>query len=106
MIIFTLSCTKRIGMNLEKFMFPCISKTLFGIECLGCGFQRSLHLLFQGNFEAAFFMYPAIYSSLIVLLFVALHFVDLNRNYKKTLTIMAAINGIIMIGGYYYKHFV
>ena len=41
-------------MNLEKFMFPCISKTLFGIECLGCGFQRSLHLLFQGNIEAAF----------------------------------------------------
>lgn len=92
-------------MNLEKYMFPCISKTLFGIECLGCGFQRAFVLLLEGNFEAAFIMYPAIYSSLILLLFAGFHFVDLNRNYKKTLTVLLAINGILMIGGYYYKHF-
>ncbi|HCF02888.1 DUF2752 domain-containing protein [Flavobacterium sp.] len=93
-------------MNLEKYMFPCISKTLFGIECLGCGFQRAFVLLLEGNFEAAFIMYPAIYSSLILLLIAGLHFVDLNRNYKKTLTVLLAINGILMIGGYYFKHFV
>jgi hypothetical protein len=87
-------------------MFPCISKTLFGIECLGCGFQRAFVLLLEGNFEAAFIMYPAIYSSLILLLIAGLHFVDLNRNYKKTLTVLLAINGILMIGGYYFKHFV
>lgn len=93
-------------MNLEKYMFPCISKTLFGIECLGCGFQRAFVLLLEGNFEAAFIMYPAIYSSLILLLIAGFHFVDLNRNYKKTLTVLLAINGILMIGGYYFKHFV
>jgi len=93
-------------LNLEKYMFPCISKTLFGIECLGCGFQRAFVLLLEGNFEAAFIMYPAIYSSLILLLIAGLHFVDLNRNYKKTLTVLLAINGILMIGGYYFKHFV
>ena len=87
-------------------MFPCISKTLFGIECLGCGFQRAFILLLEGNFEAAFIMYPAIYSSLILLLIAGFHFVDLNRNYKKTLTVLLAINGILMIGGYYFKHFV
>jgi hypothetical protein len=87
-------------------MFPCISKTLFGIECLGCGFQRAFVLLLEGNFEAAFTMYPAIYSSLILLLIAGFHFVDLNRNYKKTLTVLLAINGILMIGGYYYKHFI
>ena len=93
-------------MNLEKYMFPCISKTLFGIECLGCGFQRAFVLLLEGNFEDAFIMYPAIYSSLILLLIVGFHFVDLNRNYKKILTVLLAINGILMIGGYYFKHFV
>lgn len=93
-------------MDLEKYMFPCISKTLFGIECLGCGFQRAFVLLLEGNFEAAFIMYPAIYSSLILLLIAGFHFVDLNRNYKKTLTVLIAINGILMIGGYYFKHFV
>ncbi|MGB0186631.1 MAG: DUF2752 domain-containing protein, partial [Flavobacteriaceae bacterium] len=23
-------------------MLPCLSKTLFGFECMGCGLQRSL----------------------------------------------------------------
>ena len=92
-------------MNLEKHMFPCISKTLFGIECLGCGFQRALVLLFQGNFGEALKMYPAIYSSLILLFFIGLHFINRNRNYKKILLILAIINGVFMIGGYYYKHF-
>ena len=92
-------------MILEKYMFPCISKTLFGIECLGCGFQRALVLLFQGNFGEALKMYPAIYSSLILLFFIGLHFINRNRNYKKILLILAIINGVFMIGGYYYKHF-
>lgn len=92
-------------MNLEKYMFPCISKTLFGIECLGCGFQRALVLLFQGNFGEALKMYPAIYSSLILLFFIGLHFINRNRNYNKILLILAIINGVFMIGGYYYKHF-
>lgn len=86
-------------------MFPCISKTLFGIECLGCGFQRAFVLVFQGDFEGAFKMYPAIYSCLLLLLFIGLHFLNRKRNYKKTLLIIAIINGIFMIGGYYYKHF-
>nr|WP_314867256.1 DUF2752 domain-containing protein [uncultured Flavobacterium sp.] len=92
-------------MNLEKYMLPCISKTLFGIECLGCGFQRAFTLVLQGNFEAAFKMYPAIYSCLIFILFIGLHFIDSKRNYKKMLIILAMLNSILMIGGYYYKHF-
>jgi uncharacterized membrane protein (UPF0136 family) len=86
-------------------MFPCISKTLFGIECLGCGFQRAFVFLLEGNFKAAFTMYPAIFSSLILLFFIVLHFVDSKRNYKKTLIVLITLNGIIMISGYYYKHF-
>lgn len=92
-------------MNLEKYMFPCISKTLFGIECLGCGFQRAFLLVFKGDFEGAFEMYPAIYSSLILLLIIGFHFTNRKRNYKKILIILAIINGLFMIGGYYYKHF-
>jgi uncharacterized membrane protein len=86
-------------------MFPCISKTLFGIECLGCGFQRAFVFLLEGNFGAALKMYPAIFTSLILILFVGLQSIDSKRNYKKILTVLVILNGIIMIGGYYYKHF-
>ena len=48
--------------NLEQHMLPCMSKKLFGLECPGCGLQRSVLLLFEGEFVAAFTMYPAIYT--------------------------------------------
>ena len=92
-------------MDLEKYMLPCFSKTLFGIECLGCGFQRALFLLFQGNFLAAFKMYPALYTTLVFLGIVTLHFLDKTKNHNKLLWISGIINVVFMIAGYYYKHF-
>lgn len=92
-------------MNLEKFMLPCLFKTLFGVECLGCGFQRALFLLFQGDFSAAFHMYPALYSTLLFLGFVGLYFFDKPKNYTRLLWISGIINALFMIGGYWYKHF-
>jgi hypothetical protein len=86
-------------------MFPCISKTLFGIECLGCGFQRALLLFFQGDFKGAFEMYPAIYSSLILIFFIGLHYIDSKRNYKSILLVVIPITVLFMMGGYYYKNF-
>jgi hypothetical protein len=86
-------------------MFPCISKTLFGIECLGCGFQRALLLIIEGDFEAAFRKYPPIYSSLILLFFVGLHYFDSKRNNKNSLLIVTVFNTTLMIASYYYKHF-
>ncbi|WP_417360956.1 DUF2752 domain-containing protein [Galbibacter sp.] len=53
-------------------MIPCLNKTLLGMECPGCGLQRSLFLLGQGEFVAAFKMYPAIYPLLIFLIFIGL----------------------------------
>ncbi|MEO7978393.1 DUF2752 domain-containing protein [Flavobacterium sp.] len=92
-------------MDLENYMLPCLFKTLFGFECLGCGFQRAFFLLLQGHFIGAFKMYPAIYSALLFLGFTALYFYDKSTNHKKALWISGIANGIFMIGGYYYKHF-
>ncbi|MFV8354667.1 DUF2752 domain-containing protein [Flavobacterium sp. XS1P32] len=92
-------------MNLDKYMLPCLSKTLFGIECLGCGFQRSFLLLIQGDFEGAFKMYPAIFTTLFFLGILALNWIDSNRNYKKLIIGSALLNSVIMIVGYYFKHY-
>jgi len=86
-------------------MIPCLSKTLFGVECLGCGFQRSFLLLLNGEFDAAFQMYPAIYATLILSGIAGLHFFDKSHNYKKPLITMAIITGIFMVVGYIYKNF-
>nr|WP_246453564.1 DUF2752 domain-containing protein [Flavobacterium notoginsengisoli] len=86
-------------------MIPCLFKTIFGFDCLGCGFQRSLFLLFQGEFLAAFKMYPAIFSCLLFLFFVLFHFLDKSKKNKKLVWKMAILNFVFIIIGYYLKHF-
>jgi len=92
-------------MALQDFLIPCMSKKLFGVECLGCGTQRALLLVLKGDFVAAFQMYPAIYTLLLFFASLGLHFIDKKRNYNKTITCLAIINGIIMIVSFVFKHF-
>lgn len=58
--------------GVENYMLPCLNKKLFGVECPGCGIQRSLYLLYEGEFAAAFRLYPAIYPAMLLLLVVVL----------------------------------
>jgi hypothetical protein len=74
-------------------MIPCLSKTL-GVECLGCGFQRSLLLLLQGDFKASFHMYPALFTSLYFLGFLGFHFIYKGIISQKIL-IVAFINVLL-----------
>lgn len=84
-------------------MLPCLSKKLFGIDCFGCGIQRAVVLLFQGEFEAAFYMYPAIYSMLLFFLFIGINFLDKSRNYHKIIMTLGVITAIMMVTSYFYK---
>ena len=90
-------------MKIEDFMIPCVNKTLFGVDCLGCGTQRALVLILKGEFIEAFYMFPAIYTLILFLISLILHFFDKKRNYNKLISILAIINGIIMIVSYIYK---
>jgi len=67
-------------------MLPCLNKKLLGIDCMGCGLQRSVVLIFSGNFVEAFIMYPPIYPLLILLLFLIIDFF-LNIKYSEVIKI-------------------
>ena len=86
-------------------MLPCLSKTLFGLECLGCGFQRGFVLLLQGDLSGSFKMYPAIFTTLLFLGILLLNLIDGKRNYKKIIIGSAILNGAFMIAGYFFKHY-
>jgi hypothetical protein len=90
-------------LNLEDFMIPCLSKKLFGLDCPGCGMQRSVVLLFEGDFSSAFQMFPAIFTTIILFIFIGLHFIDKTRNYSKLIIPFAVLNAAIMIVAYFYK---
>ncbi|RAR47286.1 DUF2752 domain-containing protein [Flavobacterium lacus] len=88
---------------MEDYMLPCLSKKLFGVDCFGCGIQRSFTLLLQGNFEAAFYMYPAIYSMMLFFLFIGISMIDKSRSYHKLIVFLGIITAFIMIFSYFYK---
>jgi len=92
-------------MDIDDFMLTCPSKKFLGIECLGCGAQRAIVLVFERKFYEAFQMYPAVYTLLLFLLTLGLSFIDKKRKYSNILMIMVVINLIIMIIGYVYKHY-
>ncbi len=92
-------------MSLEDYMLPCINKKIFGLDCMGCGMQRSLALILEGDLIAAFYMYPAIYS-LIALLGVILlnYFRNFKHAYKIIIT-LAVVNAVLILGNFIYKTF-
>ena len=92
-------------MDIDDFMLTCPSKKFLGVECLGCGAQRAVVLVFEGKFAEAFQMYPAVYTLLIFFIILGLSFIDKKRKYSNILLIMIIINLIIMVIGYIYKHY-
>lgn len=89
--------------SLEDFMLPCLNKQLFGVDCLGCGLQRSFISVFHGQFIAAFKMYPAIYTLILLGLFIVFSFYfKFKYNYHLKMGLII-FNVLIIIISYLYK---
>ncbi len=80
----------------KDLMLPCLSKQLLGMDCPGCGIQRSAWLLLQGEFLAAFKMYPAIYPILGLFAFLLLDRFFRIR-YANSISIGLMITSVLMI---------
>lgn len=91
-------------MDIEDFMLTCPSKKFLGVECLGCGAQRAIVLVFEGRFSEAFQMYPAVYTLLLFFFTLGLSFIDKKRKYTSILMVLVVINLIIAIVSYIDKH--
>lgn len=84
--------------KIEDYMLPCLNKKLFGFECMGCGIQRAVSLIFQGDFVGAFYMYPAIYTLIpLVLIIITSFFFKFKHSNKIINTLAIASISIIII---------
>jgi hypothetical protein len=97
---------------LQNHLIPCPFKYLTGIDCPGCGFQRSLIALLQGDITKSFALYPA---TIPLLLFWTYGIADIYLKLdtskfvvKKTLFIIVGsivlVSYCIKIWGYYTYH--
>ncbi|WP_452221318.1 DUF2752 domain-containing protein [Lacinutrix salivirga] len=89
--------------GLEEYMLPCLNKQLLGFECLGCGLQRALKLIFQGKFIDAFKMYPAIYTLIPLGALIGLNFFYKFKHSNKIINYLAIASVLIIITSFLIK---
>ncbi|WP_295830552.1 DUF2752 domain-containing protein [uncultured Winogradskyella sp.] len=96
---------KRLALQLEDYMLPCMWKKNFGIDCLGCGMQRSFNFLLQGEFIAALHMYPAIYTLIIMFAYLILHLKFKFKYGHRVILSLFSINISIIVINFIIKTF-
>ena len=89
--------------NTKDYMLPCMNKKLFGIDCPGCGLQRAVVMVSKGEFKEAFYMFPAIYTTLLFSLAILAHFILKKKITSKVLLILGILNVVILIIAYVLK---
>jgi hypothetical protein len=78
-------------------------KKTFNVDCMGCGMQRSIALIFKGDFIGAFNMYPAIFSLIIMFLFLLVHLKFQFKNGHKIILGLFILNISIIVISYLIK---
>jgi len=89
---------------LQNHLIPCPFKYLTGIDCPGCGFQRSVIALMHGDLNKSLSLYPAAIPLILLSIYVAadgFFKLDNSKNMLKKTLFMTV--GLLIIGSYCYK---
>ncbi len=79
-------------------MLSCWFKENTGLECPGCGVQRSFLQLTQGNIVESFELYPALLPFILLILFSGLHLIfGFKFGPKVIVSLFGLTAGIAMI---------
>jgi len=65
---------------LENNTLACPYKKCFGLDCFGCGMQRSFLALLKGNFLECFYLYPALIPMIFIIFFLTAHLIFKFKN--------------------------
>jgi hypothetical protein len=88
---------------MKEYMLPCLNKKLLGVECMGCGMQRAIALIFHGEFVSAFQMYPAIYSLIALFITIGINFFFKFKHSNKIIGVLSIITVATIIVSYTIK---
>ena len=89
--------------DLETYMLPCLNKQILGIECPGCGIQRSVSYMLDGHFIEALKIYPAIYTLIFLVGFIGASLLFNIKNSFKIKIYLLYLNAGIINVSYNYK---
>lgn len=84
-------------------MIECSWKSNFGIDCLTCGFQRSLEVLLHGDLIESFTMFPATIPLLIVFITLPVHLIFKLKHGAKIIVASFCLSAILIVVNYSVK---
>ncbi len=84
-------------------LLPCAYRSLFGVDCPICGFQRAFLLLVQGDFMESLKMYAPLIPILILITIALMRKIKPNWIGKKILTYYSLVVLIIVMVNYTIK---
>ena len=88
---------------LEKRQLSCFYKSVFGVECPGCGMQRALIALLRGEFAESIKLYPALIPTMFMLFFLVVHLFYRLKNGARILVSLFFLNVVIIVISYMCK---
>ncbi|MBI9066133.1 MAG: DUF2752 domain-containing protein [Salinivirgaceae bacterium] len=88
---------------IEKHNRPCFYKKHFDIECPGCGFQRSVIELLQGNIVESIKLYPALIPLILTFLVLLIHIKFRLKNGALIIKILFITSVILIVTNFIYK---
>ncbi|MEE1947156.1 DUF2752 domain-containing protein [Pedobacter sp. KR3-3] len=88
---------------LERHLLACPFKQTFGIDCPGCGLQRSVLALMKGDVVASFKLYPPTLPILFLVVFTILHLKFDFKNGAFLIKILYIGIALIIVVNYIYK---
>jgi len=65
---------------LENNMLSCPYKKYLGLDCFGCGMQRSVVALLKGNVIESFYFYPALIPMIFMFGYLIVHLIFKLKN--------------------------
>jgi hypothetical protein len=88
---------------LEAHMGTCAFREHGGLECPGCGMQRSIIALLKWNLWESILLYPALIPLMAMFAFLAIHLVFKFKHGVTVLKIMYITNTALILGPFIYK---
>jgi hypothetical protein len=78
-------------------------KSLLGLECPGCGMQRSFIEILKGEFLNSLALYPALLPSMLLIALLIIHLIFKLERGAAMLKILFLMNALIIVLHYIYR---
>ena len=88
---------------LKDHMISCPLKSATGIDCPGCGLQRAVIKLLEGDLEGSIQMHPAAIPMLFMIIFLMIHLKVDFKHGARILTVVFVFSTIITFVNYIRK---